>query len=199
MNKEQFLNELFRRLKGLPYNEVEGAMHFYEEYFAEAGPENEQNVISELGSPEHVASKIIGEYAINDAEAPPQAGKKKGVKAIWVALIALCASPVAFPLAIAAFVLIISLLATVFSVVVSFAAAGIAITAAGLACFGIGIAALALSFATGIYFMGMGLVCMCGGVLLLYGMVKLFAVTIKGIQRLVGKMLVRRSRHENMA
>ena len=33
-------------------------MQYYEDYFDEAGPENEQQVINDLGSPERVAAII---------------------------------------------------------------------------------------------------------------------------------------------
>lgn len=59
MNRREFMDELRVLLKNLPYGEQEDALQFYEEYFDDAGTENEQRVIKELESPEAVAKKII--------------------------------------------------------------------------------------------------------------------------------------------
>lgn len=59
MNRREFIEQLRGLLTSLPYGEQEDALQFYEEYFDDAGPENEQRVIEELESPEAVARKII--------------------------------------------------------------------------------------------------------------------------------------------
>ena len=59
MNRREFMEKLRELLKTLPYGEQEDALQFYEEYFDDAGPENEQRVIEELESPEAVAQKIM--------------------------------------------------------------------------------------------------------------------------------------------
>lgn len=58
MNKEQFLKELERLLQGIPENEKREALSYYEEYFDDAGGENEQQVLERLGSPMQVAVNI---------------------------------------------------------------------------------------------------------------------------------------------
>ena len=59
MNKELYLQELRKGLKILPQFDRDEAVEFYEEYFDEAGVENEQNVIAELGEPKILAKKIL--------------------------------------------------------------------------------------------------------------------------------------------
>lgn len=58
MNRREFMDKLRGLLSTLPFGEQEDALQFYEEYFDDAGPENEQRVIEELESPEAVAQKI---------------------------------------------------------------------------------------------------------------------------------------------
>ncbi len=58
MNKEAFIRRLRELLAGLPQNEAAEAIQYYEDYFADAGAENEAKVIEELGSPEKVAANI---------------------------------------------------------------------------------------------------------------------------------------------
>lgn len=58
MNKEIFLRDLRRFLADIPEDEREQALKYYEDYFEDAGPENEQQVIQELGSPLDIAKQI---------------------------------------------------------------------------------------------------------------------------------------------
>lgn len=58
MNKEFFLQELERMLSDVPEEEREAALSYYRDYFDEAGAENEQEVLSRIGSPERAAEEI---------------------------------------------------------------------------------------------------------------------------------------------
>ena len=58
MNRVKFMQQLERLLGDIPENDRLDAIAYYNDYFDEAGPEREQQVIQELGSPERVASII---------------------------------------------------------------------------------------------------------------------------------------------
>lgn len=58
MNKQEFIRELRKELQDIPLKEREEAVQYYEEYFDEAGEENEETVIRELGSPARIAAMI---------------------------------------------------------------------------------------------------------------------------------------------
>ena len=58
MNKKLFLDELHRLLSDLPLEERNQAIKYYEDYFEDAGPENEQAILKELGSPQELANQI---------------------------------------------------------------------------------------------------------------------------------------------
>lgn len=58
MSVERFLDELKFLLSDLPDEEREEAIDYYRCYFEDAGEENEEAVIAELGSPERVAYTI---------------------------------------------------------------------------------------------------------------------------------------------
>ena len=73
MNKEQYLQELRKSLKVLPQEDRDEAIEFYEEYFDDAGIENEGKVIEELGDPKQLGKKILidivdRQYAPAEAE-----------------------------------------------------------------------------------------------------------------------------------
>lgn len=81
MTKYEFLGDLSRLLKDLPEEERKQALHYYEDYFADAGEDNEQEVLNELGSPENIAELIkadspdeitYGDGASTHATAPLQ-------------------------------------------------------------------------------------------------------------------------------
>lgn len=62
MNRMEFMAELERLLFDMPTEERQAAVQYYADYFADAGEENEQEVIRELGSPEKVAGSIKADY-----------------------------------------------------------------------------------------------------------------------------------------
>lgn len=58
MNKNEYLDRLSKLLADISYEEHEEALSYYREYIEDAGIENEQRVIEELGTPEHLAQEI---------------------------------------------------------------------------------------------------------------------------------------------
>lgn len=58
MSYEQFIKELGSLLEGVPAEEREEALQYYSDYFADAGKENEEQVLKELSSPQKVAAQI---------------------------------------------------------------------------------------------------------------------------------------------
>lgn len=64
MTRAEYLAELDSHLITLPKEERDMAVSFYEEYFEDAGPEQEQAVMEELGKPYHLARTIIGETSL---------------------------------------------------------------------------------------------------------------------------------------
>ncbi|MCH5192773.1 MAG: DUF1700 domain-containing protein [Oscillospiraceae bacterium] len=64
MTRAEYIAELESHLITLPREERDMAVSFYKEYFDEAGPDKEQEVISELGKPYNLAKSIIGETSL---------------------------------------------------------------------------------------------------------------------------------------
>lgn len=62
MNRQEFMRRLEYLLRSIPESERADALAYYNNYFDEAGVENEQQVIQELGSPEAVAQIILEDY-----------------------------------------------------------------------------------------------------------------------------------------
>ncbi len=62
MNRTEFMQRLQRAIAGMPEEERRRAVEYYENYFDEAGPENEAEVLHTLGAPEKVAADILREF-----------------------------------------------------------------------------------------------------------------------------------------
>lgn len=63
MSMEQFMRELEFLLQDIPEEDKEDALQYYRDYFDEAGPEREKEVLTEFGSPERVAAMIRADIA----------------------------------------------------------------------------------------------------------------------------------------
>ncbi len=59
MTSGEYLKQLEKYLRKLPQSDYEDAMEYFTEYFADAGPENEQAVIKELGTPKQAAALVL--------------------------------------------------------------------------------------------------------------------------------------------
>ncbi len=106
MNKSEFLSQLEKLLSDLPEEERREAMEYYVEYFDEAGPERENDVLKEFGSPKEVADRIHEELAekgliVYDPSAADGKGeeKKDGWKIACIVLLCIFAAPIVIPLA----------------------------------------------------------------------------------------------------
>lgn len=202
MNKYEYLAQLRNALATLPKAEQDEAMSYYEEFFIDAGVENEQAVIASLGSPETLAASIIKESTHQSEaseasasgfvapETPAQTAQRTGKK--WsggqIALVVV--------LLILSFPIWIGIVAALFGISVGFicGAFGILIGLAGgaIAAIATGIIALFTNVPVGLFLIGAGL--FVGGLMFLVAIplcklvIKLFKVIIKGIVSLINKI-----------
>ena len=59
MTRTEYIAKLTKYLRKLPQKDYEEALEYFMEYFEEAGPENEAQVIAELGTPKEAAHEVI--------------------------------------------------------------------------------------------------------------------------------------------
>jgi len=189
MNKSEYMAELSAQLSSIDAHERSEAIAFYNEYFEEAGIENEQTVIKELGSPAQVAAQIKADAAVKDIRADSSPAKK-GI-ALWTVILGICTLPVAFPVIIVAlaavFVILVLAAAFVFTLAViigSVCVVGISLAAAG-------VSVLLLHPAVGIFYIGVGLALV--GVSLLSAVVFILVThaAINGIIKLINYIRVK--------
>ena len=189
MNRTQFINELKHKLRRLPHEEMLNAVSYYEEYFDEAGVENEMQTVVSLGSPAAVASKIIGEYAITSAELEESAPRKKS-NILLITILAIFASPIALPIAISILMILFSVIMVFFSLFIT----GGALLIAGVATVFAGIWSFSAGFSTGLFYLGSALVMLGLGAAISLGTAQLGRLTLRALQKWMGKLLIRRGK-----
>lgn len=188
MNKEQYLKDLRKKLRRLPKTEFDKAMAYFEEYFEDAGPEREQQAITDLGTPEEAAYQIIQNIAIENTKEPIH-DMKKGMNALWVAILAVFAAPIALPLLIMASALIFILLCLAAGILVLLIACGIMIIVMGPISVGAGFSILTTSIPAALICFGQGFAEIGIGLLLIRGIYFLSRKYINWIILFFGKMI----------
>lgn len=195
MTKTEYMKILAHSLRRLPKEDYDRAIEYFEEYFAEAGPENEQQAVSDLGSPEEAAKELIMDLAAQNIKEKPKT-VKRGLSILWIAVLALCAAPVTVPLSICTLVILAVLLLCAGIVLFAVAASAIAFIASGILCLFGGIAVLFHSAGDGLCNIGLGLFAGGIGILLVYGSVLLFKWCIRKVSVSLGKMTKGGKKHE---
>lgn len=156
MNRNEYMLELEAALRRLPKEEREEALSYFREYFEDAGPEKEAEVIEELGDPKAAASQILKDVAIKRLE-EPKAAAKKGLSTIWIVILALCAAPLGLPLLLVVFVLGLTAVIVLFAIFLSLFITGVSLAAAGLVSAAAGFYFLPSQAANGIFILGTAL------------------------------------------
>ncbi len=173
MNRSEFFKRLEQGLNKVSKEERDAALDYYNEYFDDAGVENEQKVMEELGSPAQIAARIKADAAVKRLEGETKPSMKKGISAVWLVILAILAAPIALPLAIGAAGLAIGLLAALIGVVIALVVSVAAFFISGAVVLVSGIAFIATSVPAAIFSIGVGLLVL--GVSILLGILVVLA------------------------
>ena len=215
MNRVEFMNQLKNLLWDIPKEEREEALNYYEDYFDDAGADNEGKVIEALGSPEKVAAIIkdglkeetkdqreysetgytgYGNSAKDEVVSYEQSKKKsfsdriKGLGKsglILVLILAIFALPILGPIGIGIASTIFGLLAAAVAVVFAVAVAGIALLVAGAVVFASAIGCLLVTPAIGVMLLGAALVIIGIGILITVLGIWILTKVVPGLIRFV--------------
>jgi len=188
VNRSDFIDELKIRLRKLPYDEIKEAVDYYEEYFDDAGGENEQSVLTELGSPAAVSSQIIAGFAVKGAGVK---SAKKNWASAWLVILAISASPVAVPLAIAAGAVALAFIIAISALIFSFFAAGVALIAGGLVSIVACVMVVVQSPPTTVFLLGVGLATAGAGTAVVTATVALARKCFGWLTKQVGSFILR--------
>ena len=181
MTAKEYLNALEKALSILPADERENAMRYYQDYFLDAGTENEQKVIEELGDPNVLAAEILRDYGgMTTANVPKTRKNRKGMPVWLVVLIGICAiigAPIVGALGVGGIVLVLGLIigaiALLFGGAVALAALPLALLVGGAALVVFAVLAIGKGIATFIATLGLGLTVLAVGGLIALVVIKL--------------------------
>ena len=216
MTRKEYMRRLEELLGDLPEHDRQDAIAYYEDYFDEAGPENEAALIQKLGSPEKLAETIRRESKGNGNEQaeytergyydgqevqkqPPAAKKKMGRKPLPLALVIIIlifGLPVWGGLLSGLLGGLLGIVGAVLGILIALAAIAVAGVVCGVVVIGIGIVEMFLSPVVGVLGIGVGLISLALGllvlVLFLWIILKafpaLFRLIVNGCQKLLYKI-----------
>ena len=210
MNRMEFFRRLEYLLRELPESERMDALSYYNDYFDEAGTQNEQKVLQELGSPEAVAQHILEDYrqttgrdyhtqengmygnpssGVYQQSQPAQKQTKKlsiGKKVLIVVLLVLT-FPVWIGIIAGLFGAVVGVLGAIFGIVVGIGGAAIGVVVASIACIVAGIFAAMTIPLEGLAMIGVGALLFALGML----MVLLFVLVTCHWLPLLGKSIIK--------
>ncbi len=197
MTKYDYLSRLKHYLKPLPLKERNAALKYYDKYFTDAGPDNEYNVIMNLGSPKELADKILNNKnsilgMFNKTRSNVR--KARGKMSESQRRIASLLTVLLFPVWGGVLLIIALAVAALF-----LAAVGLLIfmVIAGIVLFCMSIPYLSISTSVGLFFMGTGMAMASAAVLLFVPvmnfLVFIFKSAVKSVILLLNKFMGRKA------
>lgn len=197
MTAKEYLDALRAALSILPEDERENAMRYYQDYFLDAGAENEQKVIAELGDPGVLAAEILRDYGgMTTANVPKTQKTRRGWPVWLVVLVGICAvigAPIVGAVGVGGIALILGLIigviALVFGGAVALAALPFALLVGGVLLCVFAVFAVGKGLASAVATLGLGLVVLAVGGLLALLVIKIITGCSTPIFHLIGAVM----------
>lgn len=192
MTRTEYIAKLTKYLRKLPQKDYEEALEYFMEYFEEAGPENEARVIAELGTPKEAAHEVISRL-LEEKIVEDKSSLRNKTTILWIAILAVLASPVALPILLFFLAMIMTLLMIIFAVIVTALALTFALLISGVYTFFTSFSLLSVSLASTLFGGGLGLLMFGGALLLLLISFEICKLIVKLIALLI-KWLIKKGR-----
>ena len=192
MTRTEYIAKLTKYLRKLPQQDYEEAIEYFMEYFEEAGPENEARVIAELGTPKEAAHEVISRL-LDEKIIEEKSSLRNKTTILWIAILAVLASPVALPILLFFLAMIMTLLMIIFAVIVTALALTFALLISGVYTFFTSFSLLSVSLASTLFGGGLGLLMFGGALLLLLMSFEICKLIVKLITLLI-KWLIKKGR-----
>lgn len=190
MTKTEYLAKLTKYLRKLPQKDYEEALEYFMEYFEEAGPENEAQVIAELGTPKEAAHEVITRL-LDEKIIEDKSSLRNKTTILWIAILAVLASPVALPILLFFLAMLMTLLMIIFAVIVTALALTFALLISGV--YFTSFSLLSVSLASTLFGVGLGLLMFGGALLLLFASFEICKLFVK-LTTLLIKWLIKKGR-----
>ena len=187
MRKQEFLAQLRKGLSGLPQNDIEERLTFFNEMIDDQMEEglSEEEAVSAVGTVNEIVTQVVAETPL--AKIAKERIKSKRRLSTGEIVLLVLGSPIWLPLVIAASVVILSLCISLWAVMVSLWAVFVSLAAGSIAgvlsCI---IFAIGGNVAAGIAMLAAGIVCAGLSILMFYGC----KTATKGILMFTKKMAI---------
>ena len=189
MTRKEYMEQLKKYLKRLPKEDYDNAIEYFSEYFDEAGPENEQQVMEELGEPKEAARELLLNL-LQETTTPSSEKKKRSPgKIILLAFLVLCASPVSLALLTGALGVLFAVVVVIASVIFSLGVTCVATVAGGIMIAGFGATLIFKSVAAACMMVGGGFLMAGAGILIGVLTIYICKWCATGIGRLVNRFV----------
>ena len=192
MTRTEYIAKLTKYLRKLTQKDYEEALEYFMEYFEEAGPENEAQVIAELGTPKEAAHEVISRL-LDEKIIEDKSSLRNKTTILWIAILAVLASPVALPILLLFLAMLLTLLLIIFAVIVTALALTFALLISGVYTFFTSFSLLNVSLASTLFGGGLGLLMFGGALLLLLISFEICKLIVKLITLLI-KWLIKKGR-----
>ena len=173
MTRTEYIAKLTKYLRKLPQKDYEEALEYFMEYFEEAGPENEAQVIAELGTPKEAAHEVISRL-LDEKIIEEKSSLRNKTTILWIAML--------LTLHVVIFAVIVTALALTFALLIS-----------GIYTFFTSFSLLNVSLASTLFGVGLGLLMFGGALLLLLISFEICKLIVKLITLLI-KWLIKKGR-----
>lgn len=211
MSRTEFMQQLESLLQNISPMEREEALQYYNDYFDDAGPENEQDVLDALGNPARVAESIKRDQTINgtvgnsvkhpivkqsdsrSSQGESDPGKSKTQEmptwqiVLWIVL-GIVISPVAVSVITAFVSALFGLIVAWFSLILGCGLAAVVLVALLFILGAIGAANLIHAPLAGVGLIGGGLICGGIGILFMMLTVALAGIVTPAIFKGIGQL-----------
>ncbi|KRM90279.1 DUF1700 domain-containing protein [Liquorilactobacillus cacaonum] len=157
MESEQYLRELVDFLSNLNDADKQDAVAYYSEYIADAGLVSRQQIVDKLGTPKHLAFRIMADYSVKEDRLNNNKMKTVRSNSKMIGLIILAVLSAPMTLGIGA-VILLGLLCMIISIVVFVIGLFGGLIIGGVTSFYFGLTNILKNFYTGIFYFGTGFV-----------------------------------------
>jgi len=164
---DSYIDEFKIYLHQLSEKEQQDVIEFYQEYMIDANLQNSDTIINELGTPKHLARKVLADYSIKMSEENYESVDNgqmtsnerfsKNLKMIGLVILALMASPVAILIAVILIPLILVFFGLIVLCVLLFLFFVAMSVVGGIGAIFMGLAVVFQSFSTTVFYVGAGL------------------------------------------
>ena len=198
MNREEYMRRLEAALADIAPAERAEALQYYNDYFDDAGIENEADIMNSLGSPENLAETIKKEQTDSKedseeiVETTVQEEKKKnklsGGMIALIVVLSILASPFIVAAVAAVLGVVVGIIAGIFSAIGALASIFLAFIGVVIACMISAIAVGAISPFGALVFAGFGIMMIGLSIFLLMAIVWLFGIAVPWIVKQIIKL-----------